>query len=207
MSNSWILIKCHFSLIIDQYQELRRRKFLRSYPHYFLPVNKKQQKKDQQKVWNLSVDPQMPMILVVDIDETIISLIEEIVAGISAIGIQLVFLHNADMNIDQRIQEITQKYPHQTVCIASAEADQDIFDAVLIDTLNEDKLEQLKKYKRVPIAAEGAIEAFDPIEEKGNGFLYELDDYWSLFAAFVRVSETYKFPYDWSNMIKALQKS
>lgn len=176
-------------------------------PYYFLQVDKKQHKKKQQKSWGLTADPKMPIVLMSDVDEKILALIEEIVAGVSAIGVQLVFVHSKDKEIDTKLEAIAEKYPQQTACIDEVESHQEVFDAALVDELSADKLEEFKKYKRVPIASEGAISAFDPIEEKGNGFVYDHSDYWSLFAAFVRVAETFRFPYDWSNLVKAVQKS
>jgi glycogen synthase len=170
-------------------------------------VDKKQHKKQQQKSWGLTVDAKMPLVLMSDIDQQILALIEEIVAGISAIGVQVVFVHSSNMLIDARLTEIAQNHPGQAVCISNEDAQQDVFDAAVVDELTADKLEELKQYKRVPISAEGSIKAFDPIAEEGNGFVFDHSDHWSLFAAFVRVSETFRFPYDWSNLIKAVQKS
>jgi hypothetical protein len=147
------------------------------------------------------------MVLMSDVDEQILILIEEIVAGVSAIGVQLVFVHSSDVEIDTKLEAISEKYPLQTTCISEEEAHQDVFDAAVVDTLTVEKLEELKQFKRVPIAVDGAIAPFDPIAEKGNGFVYNHSDYWSLFAAFVRVAETFRFPYDWSNLVKAVQKS
>lgn len=43
---------------------------------------------------------------------------------------------------------------------------------------------------------------YNPNRETGNSFVYKNDDYWCIFAALVRALETFKFPYDWTNIIR-----
>ena len=46
---------------------------------------------------------------------------------------------------------------------------------------------------------------FQPIEEKGNSFLFEDWNNWQVFAALVRCLENYNFPYDWSNIVHSVK--
>ena len=58
-------------------------------------------------------------------------------------------------------------------------------------------------YACLPIAPrdfQGLIENYNPNLESGNGFLFEEKNTWSLFAALVRASEHYRFPYDWKTI-------
>lgn len=61
----------------------------------------------------------------------------------------------------------------------------------------------------VPISAYCGEETLDynPLKEEGNGFYFKKDTTWEMFAAVVRALETYQFPYDWENLIRAILKS
>lgn len=43
---------------------------------------------------------------------------------------------------------------------------------------------------------------YNPNRETGNGFIYRRSDHWCMFAALVRALETFKFPYDWKNIVR-----
>jgi hypothetical protein len=46
------------------------------------------------------------------------------------------------------------------------------------------------------------IANYNPNRETGNGFIYSKDNDWSIFAAIVRATETFRFPYDWNNIVR-----
>mgnify|MGYP003870854531 CR=1 FL=1 len=46
------------------------------------------------------------------------------------------------------------------------------------------------------------IKNYNPNKESGNGFVFNLMNPWSIFAASIRALETYKFPYDWKNIVR-----
>ena len=50
------------------------------------------------------------------------------------------------------------------------------------------------------------LENYKPNEETGNSFLYKKRDLWSVYASLVRALESYKFPYDWNNIVRKLYK-
>jgi hypothetical protein len=50
------------------------------------------------------------------------------------------------------------------------------------------------------------VEDYNPITEKGWGFLVSQEDFWHYFEAIVRAKETYKFPYDWRHLTANCQK-
>ena len=55
----------------------------------------------------------------------------------------------------------------------------------------------------VPISPDRKeVSDYDPNRETGNGFVYRENDYWCAFATLVRALETFKFPYDWNNIVK-----
>ena len=43
---------------------------------------------------------------------------------------------------------------------------------------------------------------YNPNKETGNSFIYKENDHWCMFAALVRAMETFKFPYDWKNIVR-----
>ncbi len=46
------------------------------------------------------------------------------------------------------------------------------------------------------------ISDYNPNRESGNSFIYRKVDHWCMFAALVRAIETFKFPYDWNNIVR-----
>ncbi|MBP9718468.1 hypothetical protein KBD59_04195 [Candidatus Gracilibacteria bacterium] len=69
-------------------------------------------------------------------------------------------------------------------------------------------LEAAREAAAVPVAQQNGASTVDynPLAEKGNGFYFKRDNKWEVFAAIVRALETYKFPYDWDNVVKAMKK-
>lgn len=170
-------------------------------------MSKKIQKKQQQKSLGFTVDEKIPLIYVSDMDDQIAQLIEGILEGISTIGVQLVLTHSASPDIDHKIEKMVNRFPKNLAVLNSDESRLECFDIALLDNLTEKHLSELKEYSMVPIASQGAISVFDPIAEEGNGFIYDKKSQWSLFAALVRAMETYRFPYDWSTLVKSVKKS
>ncbi len=64
----------------------------------------------------------------------------------------------------------------------------------------------LMNYGVITVASEKTplLENYRPNEETGNAFLFAKRDHWSIFATIVRAMETFKFPYDWKNIIKKI---
>lgn len=46
------------------------------------------------------------------------------------------------------------------------------------------------------------VQDYNPNHETGNAFIYKSGDSWSIFAALVRALETFKFPYDWTSIVR-----
>jgi starch synthase len=68
------------------------------------------------------------------------------------------------------------------------------------------------KYGTIPIVPEdnktkNVIRPFDPVNEKGNGFLFQKNDVWNMFDAIIRAKENYRFPYDWENLVRACMEN
>lgn len=64
-------------------------------------------------------------------------------------------------------------------------------------------LEEMLIHGTIPIAISGPkAQNYDPNSEQGNSFTYSKTSPWSIFAALVRASETFRFPYDWKNIVR-----
>lgn len=50
------------------------------------------------------------------------------------------------------------------------------------------------------------LENYHPNEETGNSFTYTSDNPWEIFRAVVRAQETYRFSYDWQNIVLGMLK-
>lgn len=139
-----------------------------------------------------------------DVESHIQNILREIVDGIAAIGIQLVVLEPQDESARSVWKAFTEKYPKSVRMVPRRDADLDAFDMAVFDELTPSRMKELKEHQLVPVAEKGVM-PFDPIAEKGNGFVFQ-ENPWSLFAALVRAAETYRFPYDWQNIVKAMGK-
>lgn len=60
----------------------------------------------------------------------------------------------------------------------------------------------------VPVTLSSAkdVSNYNPNKETGNGFTFDNENTWEIFAALVRALETFKFPYDWEHIIRQAQK-
>jgi hypothetical protein len=43
---------------------------------------------------------------------------------------------------------------------------------------------------------------YNPTDEQGNSFYFRHESAWAIFAALVRATETYRFPYDWQGIVR-----
>lgn len=60
----------------------------------------------------------------------------------------------------------------------------------------------------IPVSpARSEIADYNPNRETGNAFVYKKMNCWSMFAALVRAVETFKFPYDWTNIVRQGRES
>lgn len=58
----------------------------------------------------------------------------------------------------------------------------------------------------IPIAEESqeSVMDYDPNDETGNSFTIRKESIWSIFAALVRATETFRFPYDWKHIVRQI---
>lgn len=67
---------------------------------------------------------------------------------------------------------------------------------------------ELFKVGIIPLGLEASpfLENYHPNDETGNSFTFSEMDPWAVFMALVRATETYRFPFDWQNMIRMMLK-
>ncbi len=82
-------------------------------------------------------------------------------------------------------------------------------DSMLFLTEHEEARHALRDalaYGAVPLARTQAfpelLTDYNPNQEKGDSFLFPSYDIWHIFAAIVRATENYRFPYDWKNIAR-----
>jgi hypothetical protein len=164
-------------------------------------ASKKAAKKKAQKSWGLKVDDAIPLVLVRDINEDLSQLLGGIVDGVSSVGVQLIIEQPELDSLWSTWRELSERSDGWIRVLSSEECKERVADIEVFEEVTVDVLTMLKEERVVPISAAG-VKAFDPVNERGNGFTYVSSDPWSLFAALVRASETYKFPYDWGVVLK-----
>jgi ketopantoate reductase len=169
-------------------------------PLFMTSACKKAAKKKAQKAWGLQVDESIPMVLVRHISDDVVGLLEQIAEGFDDAGVQVVVVDSTREDIWKKLAETN---PLWIKLLSASELDECVADMELMEEVTVDTLKTMKEERIVPVASSG-IEAFDPVGESGNGFVFEQGNAWSLFRELVRAAETYKFPYDWGNVIKGL---
>ncbi|MBI4232565.1 hypothetical protein HY605_05005 [Candidatus Peregrinibacteria bacterium] len=64
-------------------------------------------------------------------------------------------------------------------------------------------VEEMFLHGTIPISVvRKELADYNPNRETGNSFIYRKSHKWSMFAALVRALETFKFPYDWKNLVR-----
>jgi len=81
-------------------------------------------------------------------------------------------------------------------------------DMALVFSAHSDLMRLLMSYGVVLLAKDQSpiLESYHPNTEEGNSFLFDEYDAWAIFATLVRATETYRFPFDWSHIVRGLVK-
>lgn len=77
--------------------------------------------------------------------------------------------------------------------------------ALVFDEHHEDLIRLMKKgVVVVGHEISPMLEDYHPNEETGNAFTFSSYNPWEMFRALVRATETYRFPFDWQNIIRGI---
>jgi hypothetical protein len=158
-------------------------------------------KKQIQKKLGMKVDEKSPLVLVCDMSDRIHDVLKNVVDGVPSIGVQLLVVEPTRADLKEFWCEMEVQYPGYVKIVPDKDHLEDAVDLELLEDVTVEQLKALKDKYVVPLAQHGVV-AYDPVGECGSGFTFNFDEGWSLFVALVRASETYRFPYDWGNIIK-----
>jgi starch synthase len=149
-------------------------------------------------------------------DKNKIDVLESILPGMLEQPVQIVMLGIGSAKYQESLTKIAEKHPEKIIITeGSDEMRRKIYaasDMMIVPALTEESMEEAKNalaYGTIPIMpyAEFA-EDYSPVDEKGNAFIMMEPSAWSLFYAFGRAMENYRFPYDWKNIqLEAMEKS
>ena len=165
-----------------------------------------------QREAKLPEDPDVPVLSIISrlTDSKGIDILGDAIDHILDLGLQFVLLGTGEQHYHNLFSEMVEDYPDQAAIFLTFNAPlaQRIFagsDMFLMPSRYEPcGTNQMvaMHYGCVPIVrATGGladtVTDFDPSTSQGNGFVFEAYDRWSLFAAIVRATETYKHKEVW----------
>ncbi|MCT4591978.1 MAG: hypothetical protein N4A36_01145 [Candidatus Gracilibacteria bacterium] len=138
-------------------------------------------------------------------------ILEELLKGISSIGVQIAIRGIGTEKFQKIILDFAENHHGKIAILEDTEENlRKIYascDSTMFFSSNEDVETEIKNslaYACIPIAPKqvGFLEDYNPNQESGNSFLFKEGDVWSAYAAIVRVNENYRFPYDWKTICK-----
>ncbi len=158
---------------------------------------KKQLKRQFSKKLNLSYEkPLVAIILDRELSDQEESVLAEILEGSTQIGAEVVVL--ADTNLKAIKDKNTVILPYNR-----KNREKILMAADMAIGFDFSDVEEMLLHGTIPISQiRPEVQDYNPNRETGNGFIYKKSDHWCLFAALVRALETFKFPYDWKNIVR-----
>ena len=150
----------------------------------------------------LSFNCGMPLVgLVIDneLDDSQKNIIEKFLEGTAALDIEIVVV--ADTNLDSF------SFSHVHFVPYSEKNRKEIIGASdIMVALPFNDVEEMLFNGAVPVCHDSPIASnYNPNSEAGNAFIYGTTDgpaaHYKIFASLVRALETFRFPYDWKNII------
>lgn len=148
----------------------------------------------------LNFNPKLPLITLIlddELDKKEQKILDTLLEGCQALDtLQIVLLTDSESTKKRAANIIELPYSEKNRRKAIEAADMAL-------TFNFSDIEELLMHGTIPISSQRPnVENYDPNSEQGNSFTYNTLDPWSVFASIVRATETYKFPYDWKNIIR-----
>lgn len=122
--------------------------------------------------------------------------LKNILEGTAHIDVQVVILADTNLGVFSVPHTVVLPYSRNNRKIVLQAADISL-------SFNFSDVEEMLLNGTIPVSpARAEIVDYNPNHETGNGFVYKNTDSWCMFAALVRALETFKFPYDWNNIIR-----
>ena len=173
------------------------------------------QNKEKNKIafcqdFGLVYDKKIPLVCITYplTEKNNVSMIQDVMNGILEQPVEVVLTAIGTEKYQQYFTELKEKYNEKIIIIPdSDEHRRKIYAASNITLIPSDSNEckeeakNAMRYGVVPIISEqDFVENYNPVEEKGNAFVYSNGSPWSFFATFIRAIENFRFPYDWKNI-------
>jgi hypothetical protein len=157
--------------------------------------NKRQAKKLFAKGMSFSEKkPLIGIILDKELSSKEMDCLESIVKGSNTIDVQVVVLSDYDVVEGRGMVHLPYSRINRKNLLTAA-------DMTLSFSFND--VEEMLLNGAIPISpARPEIKDYNPNKEVGNAFIYKKINKWGMFAALVRARETFKFPYDWNNIVR-----
>lgn len=161
--------------------------------------HKKDQKTKLSK--DLSLKPSKPLVALI-LDKELSSqeenLLGQIIQAAASIDLQIVVLADTNLTTFKKNQQIT-----PTIRYSRNNRHKVLQAADIAISFNFNDVQEMLLHGTIPVSIKRPeLINYNPNKETGNGFIYEKQNSWSIFAALVRALETYKFPYDWKNIVR-----
>lgn len=132
------------------------------------------------------------------------TLMEQTLEGILQLPVGIVIRGRGSAKYGKFFTRLTETSGHRVAILPDEEtilrkmlAGSDI--AMFFSDHDEDQeLENALRYGVIPVSLPRAIlDNYNPVQESGNAFIYEVASPWQCYGSLVRALETFKFPYDW----------
>lgn len=135
--------------------------------------------------------------------------LKSILPGLLTQSMELLILGKGSKEYGALFTQLQKEHGHRIAILPASEASVHTILAAsdialfLADVEDSPEVQACLSYAVVPVApACDSLENYDPIQERGTGFLYAPaktaeQTAWSAFAALARALETFKFPFDW----------
>jgi len=158
---------------------------------------KKSSKQDLSSILSLNKKkPLLGLFLDKDLSPTLEKTISTLLDGAKALNLEVVILCDNDLNnsYPDHIKYLAYNMKNRKTLLEAA-------DFALSFDFND--VEEMLIHGTIPISIyRDEILNYNPNKETGNSFIFRDQDMWSIYAAIVRATETFKFPYDWKHIIK-----
>lgn len=162
----------------------------------FIKQKKEVKKFLAQKLSFNSKKPLLGIVLDKELSQKFEETLKKILEGTAHIDVQVVILADTNLNASA--------VPHTVVLPYSRNNRKIVLQACDI-TLGFDfsDVEEMLLNGTIPVSpVRPEVADYNPNSETGNAFVYKNSDHWCIFAALVRALETFKFPYDWTNIVR-----
>ena len=124
--------------------------------------------------------------------------LKELQPGLQLLPIDIVIVSPTPLNKQPWPVLVSKKTPVGLDALLIWPADQLV--QTLLDTQKNGIVPLCPEHRNLHSLAQN----WDPVNEKGNAFLYNPQNAWGVYGGLIRLLENYRFPYDWENLLRHL---